>query len=664
MFKKFINRIYGKLVRANRYVYSFYSLYKIRHSRLHRFLKPISWMYLVWLIFANKLLRADAKKRREYPESKTNVYPNFEKLASRLSKERVLSFNVFGTLLLRKVERPADLFDFIGYELGVNDYKSVRLEAEQEAKKRGQADLRTICLILEERYGIDATRAYETEIKAERVFCRANPYFLRLLSQEECKGKTIVAVCDTYLSSEFIGELLGNCGYHVDQVIVSCENRCSKAEGALWKIVREQYGKRGFIHIGDDYEGDIRNCNRAGLHAIGVPNLGLACCVYRDYNPRSAVRSLYSALVSTKLHCCGISYDPFYEHGYAYGGLLVYGFCSWLERLAKYRGYDCLIFLARDAEVFYNVYRKYFGKVSSIYLHTSRIAALKLVLPKYFNIFVDVMFERKLSNRISVGQALGEAELAALCADLPRWGLAAETRLDKRTIGPLKNFLYSHESEIAAIFRENKAAFESYSSPMLAGVKRGCIIDLGWCGSIYTALETYFREAYPDKSFYSAMLGVTDSDMTGYLLDSGKMDSYVFSYKNNAAIMIDKSQVMLMETMFSSEEPSTIGYAVSEAGAGSPVFGKAEEPNNPAFRQIRGGIYDFCEDYTQIVRELPFEPYISGAEAYAPLAEMLPNVRYNMKLFGELKANDDPNSEPIAMSRLLDEVGYTSYKNR
>ena len=664
MFKKVLDQAYGKIVKINPYVNYFYSAYKLRHARLHAALKPVSWAYLAALTVKYRVFGADAKKKCIYPESEANVLPDPEKLAARLAKARVLSFNVFGTLLLTRTEQPCDLFNFIGHKLGVNDYKTVRTEAEAAARRNGRAGLRAVCAELERRYGIDAARAHDEELEALRLFCYANPYFLRILAREECRGKQLVAVSDTCYSASFVGELLARCGFRADRIFVSCEHGCSKEDGGLWGKVCAEYGKKGVVHVGDDYEADVKNSRRAGLSAAGVPNLALACGLYRDFGPRSAVRSLYAALVGTKLHFCGLKLSPFYEHGYAYGGLLVYGFCFWLDRMAKYRGYDRLVFLARDSEVFYKVYRKYFGSVPSVYLYTSRFAALKLVVPRYFNMFTDIMFERKIPNGISIGQSLDEAELSRLRGALPQWGLAAETRLDKSVIDALKEFLYANASEIAAAYRGDKEAFERYSAPLLAGAKRACLIDLGWCGTIFTALETYFREAHPEQSFYGAMLGVSDAGLPDYLLDSGKMDSYVFSYKKDQTLIVDKSQIMLLETMFSSERPSTQGYAPTEDGGGVPVFERAGEADNPAFRFMRRGMYDFCEDFAQVMRELPFRPHISGAEAYAPLAEILPNVRYNVGLFGKLKTSEDPNSEPVAMSRLLDEAGYTSNKKR
>lgn len=664
MLKNHLNRVYAAIVGSNPTVLFFYSLYKIRHGRLHRNMRIISWIYLVFLLIKYSIFKIDAKKRRIYPESRAKIYPDLEKLAKRLRNASVVSFDVFDTLILRKTEKPSDLFDFIGYKLGVTDYKTIRMAAEREIRKRGEANLRSICDLLEKRYGIDAVRAYEEELNAERIFCYGNPYFLRLLERKEFQDKQIIAISDMYLPAEFIKELLCRSGYRIETVFVSCECGCSKANGGLWRQIRAKYGKKGFIHIGDDYCGDVRNCLKAGLRTIGIPNLTLSCKLYRDFGFYSAVRSLYSSLVSAKLHCTGEMFDPFYEHGYVYGGLLVYGFCSWLERLAKYRGYDCLIFLARDSELFYNVYRKYFGKIPSAYLYTSRFAALKLVLPKYFNIFVSIMFARKIQKKITIGRALEQAELKDLCTDLPKWGLTAERMLDSSALGRLTDFLYAHEKEIVSIYRGNSETFERYVAPVLEGKKRVCIIDLGWRGTIFSLLETYFRDTHPDIIFRSAMLGVTDSDMAGNLIDSGKMDSYLFSHTKNTNYMINEKQIMLIETMFSSESPTTQGYAVDDGGKCGPVFGMAEEADSNAFHLIRCGIYDFCEEFSQIVQKLPFEPQISGVEAYAPLAEMMSNIRYNVSLFGKLKTSADPNSEPITMRQLLDEVGYTSGKKK
>ena len=665
MLKENLKKIYDKIVGRNTAVKMRYLRYKMRHPDLHRRCRLCSWAYLAGLLVKYAVFRADAKV---YPESSFRAYPPEEKFAKRLQKSDVLSFGVFDVLILQKTEKYTDLFEIVGNRLGVVDYAEIREETEREmrdASPTGETPLREVCRVLHERYGLDADAAYEEELRALREFSFGNPYFQRLLARGELKDKRFVAVSDTCLPSEFVVQLLAGCGFSAERVYVSCECGGSKSNGKLWRKVRAEQGG-SVVHVGCDYDADVKKCRAAGLHTAGVMRLYTSCELYRDFGFRSLARSLYCGAVNAKLHAEGGALGPFYEHGYAYGGILAYGFCSWLEELARWKGYDCLLFLARDAEIFYETYRRFFGRVPSVYFYTSRFAAMKLVLPRYFGRFLDTMFidKARKKEKLTIGEALDQAELSPLIASLEREGLNASQRLDNTAAEALCAFLMRHREEVAALYAGNAEAFEEYAAPVLAGKKRVCVVDLGWRGTIFSMFETYFRDAHPDIVLESAMLGVTDTCFADRLVDSGKMYGYAFSHTDNTNYLIDGKQVLLLETLFSSAAPTTVGYGRDENGRAGPVFGEADNSGLAACAQFRHGIRDFCAEFAETAERLGFPLRISGVEAYAPVASVNGNVEYNLMLFGQLKTNAEPNCAPLTMRELLDEVGYTSAKKR
>ena len=65
--------------------------------------------------------------------------------------------------------------------------------------------------------------------------------------------------------------------------------------------------------------------------------------------------------------------------------------------------------------------------------------------------------------------------------------------------------------------------------------------------------------------------------MAAFLSDRGKIDSYLFSHNKNADKQIAESEVMLLETLFSSDGPCTVGYAEKE---GDNYGGDAYDSDN------------------------------------------------------------------------------------
>ena len=47
-----------------------------------------------------------------------------------------MSFDVFDTLLLRDVDRPEEVFSFVGAKLGYPDFRRLRVEAECRAREK------------------------------------------------------------------------------------------------------------------------------------------------------------------------------------------------------------------------------------------------------------------------------------------------------------------------------------------------------------------------------------------------------------------------------------------------------------------------------------------------------------------------------------------------
>lgn len=652
------DKLYGELVLKNRSVAYEYRRYKERHYQLHRRFRPLSWAYLLWLLCKYRLLRQDKRLRLHYPESEAAVYPQEKALLRKCEGAEVVSLNVFDTLLLRKVTDAGFVYDAVGDILGINDYREQRRRASEEAARRagGPAGLANICAVIEEWSGVSATSAHEAELYQEEKFCIGNPYLIDVIEKLQKRGKRIVAVSNSDLPSSFLKELLAENGISVERVFVGHEYGKATEHG-LFEDIKAELHTDKIVHIGDDARHDSAAAKQAGLRSVLVPNLHTECGIYRPQESGSAAASVTAALTNIRLHAEGKTPGGFYEHGYAYGGPMVYGFCGWLQELAQKKKYDCFLFLARDAEIVCEMYRKYFSGIAGVYLPISRYGSLKLAFPQYFLQWYEAMFAAKANKKrkIAVEEGLCQAEIGFLAEKLPA-SLRGRV-LDKAAAEALLPFLAENKEKIAAVYAKDAAAFGKYILPRLAGHRRVCIVDIGWRGTIYTMLESYFRSQNIDIYVGGAMLGTTKSDMAVFLSDRGKIDSYLFSHNKNADKQIAESEVMLLETLFSSDGPCTVGYAEKE-GEAFPVYGAAEDAGNFAYAQMRRGIKDFCKAFAEAKRAFPYPLHMAGADAFAPIGQIDRNKKYNLKLFGKCRMSEDPNGAPQRVSELLREAGY------
>ena len=154
-----------------------------------------------------------------------------------LSQYDVISFDIFDTAILRRVEYPTDLFNFIAIDVGYNDFLGIRIAAERDARdaKEKSEDTREVTIdeiyqVLEKDYGIDP-KYKEREIELELSLCETNPVILDVYNRLKSAGKTLVFMSDMYLKSEIIKSMLKKCGYSgYEKLFLSNEYGTRKGE--------------------------------------------------------------------------------------------------------------------------------------------------------------------------------------------------------------------------------------------------------------------------------------------------------------------------------------------------------------------------------------------------------------------------------------------------
>jgi FMN phosphatase YigB (HAD superfamily) len=140
-----------------------------------------------------------------------------------IDRHGVVSFDLFDTLLMRRIVRPHD-------ELGFESEKKL------------------------------------TVPRKDVVDC-----FNYALKQQ----KQVFILSDMYFSSEQLGELLaqnGVSGYA--DIIVSREHNASKEEGGLYEVLKTRGDPGSILHIGDNEAADIENAHARGLDAFYVMSAG------------------------------------------------------------------------------------------------------------------------------------------------------------------------------------------------------------------------------------------------------------------------------------------------------------------------------------------------------------------------------------------------------
>ena len=183
---------------------------------------------------------------------------------------RIVSFDLFDTLVLRKVGNYRNVFLKVEekYESLYGErcsFKELRIQAEQEARKHsGKREIsfdRIYSELLElSGYSeklIEILRNLELEVEIET--CIPNEEMIDALKRALSMGCDVIIVSDMYLDTDFLKKILEKCdirGYL--RLYVSSANGKTKRHGDLFKYILDDLhvNTREIIHIGDNPIGD------------------------------------------------------------------------------------------------------------------------------------------------------------------------------------------------------------------------------------------------------------------------------------------------------------------------------------------------------------------------------------------------------------------------
>ena len=614
----------------------YYLRYSVRHTvGRHRWKRGI---YLVWLFFLFAVLKTDPRRRLRRPESCVRAHPSRESLLRACSRAESLCLDA-ELLFVRKTSDERAIRYAAGQKLGVDEYDLVRAAAAAEADRRckGRASLREVCCVLSEWCGMSAERAEREELQSESAVCLCDPFYVSLVREVREQKKRVYIFAEGRLPSAFYEAELQKRGISCDGVYTSVE--CGK----LWEELKGAAGKALCLCA---LPARKKKAQKSGMRAVFVPTLSEKFALYRPLLPPSPALSVYGGALCECLHLQERPKSPFYEYAFVGGGLLAYAFCRWLDGIVRERGIDCILFFARDAEIFYTIYKKYFSSVPCHYLHVSRAAACKVAAAQNFSVYLDRMFSCK-EGKVTAKQAMREAGISQLEQKLPP-DLAGEERLDAKSMGRLHGFLTERREEVLAAYAQDRQAFIKYCEPFLGGKRRALAVDLGWRGTVFSLLSQVWREAFPDLSAEGLLLGASDCPLFFDLFASGRAEGFVGA----RSLCGEEDKLLLAELLFSSPGASTSGYAFDGEGNPVPVFFERENAGEPALRDFRAGIEDFCSMFRDTENRLGVSVRISGEEAAAAYA-LAADSRYALSLFGRFRASPDPNGSPVRVRALL-----------
>lgn len=516
-----------------------------------------------------KIILEDLKRR--------NVEVNnvFDEIATdflyAIKDAKVVSFDIFDTLLVRPFVEPTDLFEFIEIIQHAPGFKRARIIAEEISRKQHSEEV-----TFDEIYDcIDKKffHLHDVELNYEFKLLKPNPAVMNLYRQAVDSGKVVVATSDMYLPKSFLQKVLNNVGYEqIEIVFVSNEKRHTKGNKLIYQDLIEYFGVKAseVVHIGDNLVSDKIMPTELGIKAYCIKKVverfdtpANTKWIQNYKNNHNICNSIHLSLIARRIFV-ELDGDKSYWNmlGYRLGGPLVLGYLSFCLDKVKKNEIDQMFFVARDGWSLWRLYQKYFEK-----------------------------FYRIKSNYVYLNRIIGLRALQRWCKQ-PRY-LKRLLELAKEKIDYLQvydeyidniNEYKKYEKVIKEIFKDEYSELCNHIQQNTNGCKIALIDTTTGAFSSYNFAKTILQE----KLSFALFTG-TFINETGY-------DYYTFSDKK--FIGVDYGVLNISELLLSSPEPNIVALK-----NGKPIYDCDDNMHAEIYSDIFSGIDDYVEDFLDMFGE-------------------------------------------------------------
>lgn len=575
-----------------------------------------------------------------------------KKLISVIENYDVISFDIFDTLLKRNINRPADVFIYMGQKIGDSDFCRKRVEAEKRAREKNKRLEISLSDIYEE-YGENYA---DIELNAESELLTANVDILPVFKY--CiEKKRVVLVSDMYLSEEFISKILlreGITGY--EKLYLSSTLNRTKSSGTLFKyMLRDlKIDKSKVLHIGDSLKSDYKIPNSMGINAYHIPTY-IKKTDFKINSTKVEANIINSFINNT------ISYniDEYYKFGYERFGMFLWGFSKWLYDSIKTSGIENIYFFSRDGLIMKKAFDLLYPNVNTYYLEVSRRALRVPVLWKNYEFehVLDMISPSKLVSLVTIFDGVG-LDIENYKDLIEKYGFKTTTCFDRNELlknEKLKELYKNLEKDIERISRKEYEFLVKYiQQKNIKG--KFAIVDIGWSGGMQRYLceiLDILKIEHQIKGFY---IGVADYyKRNKNIVPSLDLNGYLFDYSHDANAVDKRSPfVGLFETFFL-EQAGTVENYIEENGKikGHRLEYEYLKNGKPTYelkcvQKIQEGALDFISKFGNRNISLSSDILFNGLEETG-----LRPSKKDIDLFADFRFFDEGEIQCLARPRSL-----------
>ncbi|KAB7693636.1 HAD family hydrolase [Plesiomonas shigelloides] len=578
-----------------------------------------------------------------------------KKIKHQINKHKVISFDIFDTLIVRDLAHPNDIFDLMHRDANTisdgkfENFRQVRERSRDWVDKNDSEEVNLIDRYhaIGKKFSLtqgQVNALYNLELMYELKICKPRLFGKELYDYASKKNKKIVLVSDIFFDREFIDSLLKKNGYlSHSAVFLSSEEKCLKHTGNLYPRVLKSLNVIGkdVLHFGDNYHSDIEMASKYGISAI---HLERTVEQYKRVNlsfPKvldSNYMKVITGAIGNKLHDNPFSFkrntffngDSYYL-GYGMLGNMFISFAKWIYEQAVKDNVDTVYFMARDGEIVkkcYDIITKDIENAPrSKYILTSRrsvnIASVKniediknLVRVNFSPCSVTALFNNRFGFNLSSYQAvLLESGFSSL-TDVVKFTKDEDIDRVFLLIERIKDDLLKHCKE------ERDELLQYYRSTGICNNEKGAVVDIGHNGTLQRSLSLLTDKKF--NGYYFCTYKDIDSNITedlgsarGFIGERLNPKVHPHPYSNN---------ILMFEMAFLNAQGSFVRIK-----NGCPVFLPVDdEPERVVFaKALHSGITDFCKDVSNIINVCDVLTIDDTLKTITPYCDFLKKPTYH-----------------------------------
>lgn len=563
-------------------------------------------------------------------------------------RRKVISFDIFDTLLVRPLAAPSDLFrlmhEFVEQTTGKRhiNFVDVRRAAEKKAFKKaidsGRREIMISEIYAEVAEFLDISQDVAEKIMREEERLEAKLLYPRrsisdLFHELRSDGKELHLISDMYLREETLSSVLkdnGISGYN--SLLLSSTHNAKKQSGALFDVYKASVAHPvdTMLHIGDNEIGDLK---RPLEHGIKAAHLNRPWDTFKeswhykrvwqkdDDRHSLALRSMLAVIANEcydnreagEVEC--LFPRGRFDLGFAGFGPLLLSYSHWLLKRAKKDGIKRLFFLSRDGLIMkkaYDIVARYDEDApESIYLLCSRRSANVAKL-KDFDDIIDLLMvdisSMTIERLLEVRFGLSPASIMQ-AGVFPEYERVRHERINNESRTLAVPALKELEHLILDNARDERRDYVGYlDSVGFTDSTSKAIVDIGYAGTMQESLYELTDKRRPISGYYLVTFRpALDRCEKNGLPTAGFFGDFIDRHDTHLPFC---RHVPVYESFFSNDEPSLQRIRATSDGRFISVF----QPETPGeadrrvfSRQVHQGALNFVDRFASVFGEMQFQ---------------------------------------------------------